>query len=83
MDALSRIQFQTFSHPGSYIKRGMQTNFFLAFYGFRSKVLVIVKKKIRDPRSGSGKNLSRIRIPDPGAKKLPDSGSCIRIRDTA
>jgi hypothetical protein len=36
---------------------------------------------IRDP--GSGKNL--FRIPDPGVKKhpIPDSGSRIRIRNTA
>jgi hypothetical protein len=29
--------------------------------------------RIRDP--GSGKNSSRIRIPDPGGKKAPDPGS--------
>jgi hypothetical protein len=29
--------------------------------------------RIRDP--GSGKNPSRIRIPDPGGKKAPDPGS--------
>jgi hypothetical protein len=52
------IRIQTFFHPGSYMKVGMQTYFFLASYAFRSKVLVIVKK-IRDP--GSGKNSSRIR----------------------
>jgi hypothetical protein len=31
---------------------------------------------------GSGKNSSRIRIPDPGGKKAPDPGSRIRIRNT-
>jgi hypothetical protein len=35
---------------------------------------------IQDP--GSGKNPSRIRIPDPGGKKAPDPGSRIRIRNT-
>jgi hypothetical protein len=45
-------------HPGSYVKSGMQTYFFLAAYAFRRKVLVLViVKKIRDPekiRPGSG-----------------------------
>jgi hypothetical protein len=42
---------------GSYIKKGMKY-FFLAFYGFRSKILVLaIVKKIRDPEKihpGSG-----------------------------
>jgi hypothetical protein len=56
-DVLSRIWIRTCFHPGSCLKRGMQTYryFFLAFYGFRSKVLVVV-----------------IVIPDPGGKKAPD-----------
>ncbi len=33
---------------------------------------------IRDPRSGIRKKP----IPDPGVKKAPDPGSCIRIRNT-
>jgi hypothetical protein len=32
---------------------------------------------IRDP--GSGKNSSRIRIPDPGGKKAPDPGSATLV----
>jgi hypothetical protein len=55
--------------PGSYIKSGRQTSFFLASYAFRNKVLVIVKK-IRDPRSG--KNSSRIQIPGGTVKKIRD-----------
>jgi hypothetical protein len=35
--------------------------------------------RIRDP--GSGKNPSRIRIPDPGGKKAPDPGSGSAILD--
>jgi hypothetical protein len=80
--------------PGSrillYIKIGMKnkTNFFLAFYSFRSKFFLVKKIKEQgflrkshqktyplDP--GSGKNSSRIRIPDPGGKKAPDPGSRI------
>jgi hypothetical protein len=34
---------------------------------------VLLGSRIRDP--GSGKNLFRIRIPDPGVKKAPDPGS--------
>jgi hypothetical protein len=30
-----------FSDPGSYMKSGMQSYVFLAFYAFRSKVLVL------------------------------------------
>jgi hypothetical protein len=38
---------------GSYVKSGMQTNFFLASYAFGSKVLVLaIVKKIGDPRCG-------------------------------
>jgi hypothetical protein len=40
--------------PGSYMKSGMQTYFYLAFYAFRSKVLVLVTgivKKIEDPET--------------------------------
>jgi hypothetical protein len=51
--------------PGSYIKSGMQTYFFLAANAFRSKVIV---KKIRVPRSGIRKKFN----PDPGGKKAPD-----------
>ncbi len=39
---------------------------------------MVLGSGIRDP--GSGKNL--FRIPDPGAKKAPDHGSRIRIRNT-
>jgi hypothetical protein len=57
------------------MKSGMQTYVFLASYAFRSKVLVLViVKKIREPRSGI--------IPDPGGIKAPDPGSRIRIRNT-
>jgi hypothetical protein len=39
---------------GSYMKSGMQTYFFLASYGFRSKVLVLViVEKLRDPGTGA------------------------------
>jgi hypothetical protein len=42
----------------------MQPYFFLAFYAFRSKVLVLViVNKIQDPEKF---------IPDPGGKKAPD-----------
>jgi hypothetical protein len=87
-DVLSQIWICPFSHPGSgskhffipvpgsYMKSGMQTYFFLAFYAFRSKVLVLVipvVKKIRDPEkihpgSGSrnqGVKKPRILDPDP------------------
>jgi hypothetical protein len=38
------------------MKGGMQTYFFLASYGFRIKVLVLViDKKVRETRSGSVK----------------------------
>jgi hypothetical protein len=54
-------------------------HFFLSSYAFRSKVLVLViVKKIRDPRSEIGDPRSRIRkkfIPDPEGKKAPDPGS--------
>jgi hypothetical protein len=33
------------SHPGFYIKCGMQIYFFLAFYAFRSKILVLFMSK--------------------------------------
>jgi hypothetical protein len=73
-DVLSRIP--TTSHPGSgskhffitdpeyYMNSGMLTHFFLASYGFRSKVLVFQSQK----NPGSGKNSSRIQ-----GKKAPDS----------
>jgi hypothetical protein len=49
-------------YPGSYMKSGMQTYFFLASYAFRSKVLVLfIFKNIRDPETIH-------RIPDPGGK---------------
>jgi hypothetical protein len=55
------------------MKSGMQTSFFLASYGFRSKVLVLViVKKIRIRDSGSGKVILN---PDPGGKKALDPGS--------
>jgi hypothetical protein len=63
------------------MKSGIQTYryFFLASYAFRSKVLVLVLvivKKIRDPRSGIRKKF----IPDPGGKKQrildPDPQHC-------
>ncbi len=41
---------------------------------------MVLGSGIRDP--GSGKNLFRFRIPDPGVKKAPDRGSRIRIRNT-
>jgi hypothetical protein len=70
----SRIPDPNIFNPGSSIKNGMQTYFFLASYAFRSKVFVLViVKKTRDPRSG--RNSSRIRIPEPGGKKAPDPGS--------
>jgi hypothetical protein len=54
------------------MKSGMQNYFFLAYYAFRSKVLVLViVKKIRDPE----KNTPGIRIPYPGGKKASDPGS--------
>jgi hypothetical protein len=66
----SRVRIRTFFHPGSYIKIGMQTYFCLASYGFRSKVLVLVKK-IQDP--GSGKNKVHPRSGSGGKKhRLPD-----------
>jgi hypothetical protein len=42
----SRIRILKFFHPGSYMKSGMRTYFFLAPYAFRSKVsfLFMVKK---------------------------------------
>jgi hypothetical protein len=56
----SRIRIQTYFNPGSYMKCGMQTYFFLVSYAFRSKVLgLVILKKIRDPV--------------PGGKKVPDS----------
>jgi hypothetical protein len=72
---------QTFFHPGSYMKSGMQTYLFLA-YAFRSKFLVLVRvKKIRDPEKihpGSGS-----RISDPGGKKAPDPGSVSATKQQA
>jgi hypothetical protein len=47
------------------MKSGMQTEFFLASYGFKSIGLVLVKK-----RSVIRKKSSR--IPDQGGKKAPD-----------
>jgi hypothetical protein len=41
-----------FFHPGSYMKSGMQSYFFLASCGIRSKVLpvlLVIVKKIQDP----------------------------------
>jgi hypothetical protein len=56
------------------MKSGMQINFFLASYAFRSKVLtLVIVKKIRDPEKiypGSG-----TRILDPRGKKAQDPGS--------
>jgi hypothetical protein len=63
---------QTFFHPGSYMKSGMQKYFFSCFSGFQDLILVTVKK-IRG--LGSGKNSSRIRIPDPGGKISTQSRS--------
>jgi hypothetical protein len=63
----SRIRIQTFFHPGSYMKSGMQT-FFSASYAFRSKVLVLVTVK---------------KIPDPGGKKAPDPQHCSKFYHTA
>jgi hypothetical protein len=75
-DVLSGSRIRPFSHPvsgskhyfkpdpGSYMKSGMQTYFFLASSDFRSKVLVLViVKQSRDPKSG------KKFIPDPGGKK--------------
>jgi hypothetical protein len=53
----SRIRIQTFFHPGSYMKSGMQIYFFLVSYAFRSKKILILVKQIRDPEKihlGSG-----------------------------
>jgi hypothetical protein len=62
----------TFFNPGSLIKSGIQTYFFLASYAFRNKVLVLViVKEIRNPRSGIRTKF----IPDPGGKKTLDPGS--------
>jgi hypothetical protein len=59
--------------PGTFMKSGMQTYFFLAFYAFRSKALVLVIViKIRDPRSGIQDPEKFILDPDPGGKKAPD-----------
>jgi hypothetical protein len=60
------------------MKSGMQTYFFLASYAYTSKVIVLViviVKKIQDPRSRIRKNSFQIRIPDLGVKKAPDPGS--------
>jgi hypothetical protein len=47
---------------------------------FTQKIVIKLSKRwVWDP--GSGKNL--FRIPDPGVKKAPDTGSRIRIRNTA
>jgi hypothetical protein len=44
-----RIRIQIFFHPGSSMKSGKQTYFFLASYAFKSKVLtLVIVKKIRD-----------------------------------
>jgi hypothetical protein len=50
----SRIRIQTFFHPESYMKSGMQTNLFLASYAFRSSHSLSHSQKdtgseIRDP----------------------------------
>jgi hypothetical protein len=51
------------------MKSGKQTYFFLASYGFRSKVLVLViVKKIQDPEK-------LLPDQDPGGKKATDHGS--------
>jgi hypothetical protein len=50
------------------MKSGMQTYFFLASYGSKSKVLVLdIVKKIRNPRSGIQKKF--IPEPDPGFRE--------------
>jgi hypothetical protein len=58
-----------------------KTNFFLAFYSFRSKFLKKISPKtypwIRDTRSGIRKNSSQ--LPDPGGKKAPDPGSATLV----
>jgi hypothetical protein len=49
-------------HPGSHMKSGMQTYFFLASYASRSKVLdIVIVKKIRDPEKFTPD-------PDPGSR---------------
>jgi hypothetical protein len=53
----------------------MQIYFFLASYAFRSKVLpvvLVIVKKIRDPKSGIRKNSSRIRIQGVKKHQIPD-----------
>jgi hypothetical protein len=69
----SQVRIQTFIHHGSYMKSGMQTYFFLASYAFRSKVIVLVKKKsgIRDPEKTH-----------PGSRWVKSTGSRIQIRNT-
>jgi hypothetical protein len=60
--------------PGSYIKSGMQTYFFVASYGFRSKVIVLViVKKIRLPEKIH---------PDPDPEIQGLKKHRIRIRNT-
>jgi hypothetical protein len=53
-----RIQDVFIPDLGSYMKSGMQTYFFLASYGFSSKVLdLVIVKNVRDPgkiHPGSG-----------------------------
>jgi hypothetical protein len=60
-----------FFHPGSRIPHEKWNASFLFFLLLKLSGAVLVSQK--DP--GSGKNSSRIRIPDPGGKKAPDPGS--------
>jgi hypothetical protein len=73
----SRIWIQPFFHSGSRIlHEKWNTNFFLVSFAFRSKGLVVViVKKIRDPRSGIRKKFIPDSDPDPGGVKkhrIPD-----------
>jgi hypothetical protein len=83
-DPGSRIRIQTFfiPDPGSYLKSGMQTYFFLASFNYKSKVFVPthsqkdpgseIRKKIH-PRSGS--RIQGVKkAPDTRGKKAPDPG---------
>ncbi len=70
------------------LKKKIWANFQRIIELFMQKIVIKLSKiwfwdpgsGIRDP--GTGKNLFRIPIPDPGVKKAPDPGYWIRIRNT-
>jgi hypothetical protein len=63
----SRIRIQTYSHPGAYMKSGMQ-NYQYSFLCFQEQSLSLIQI---DLGSGNRKKF----IPDPGGKKAPDPES--------